>query len=150
RSRTICSPTSCRAARASRCRWGFPTRWMRRHCWRRLTATRSDVLSKSPAVRYRSFTSTISQATHTLRSTNGSFGLWSAGGDDVWLDAYVTDFLTRAREHGFAVPDIGFKLALDRLRNFIANADDPAKDGGRNLAYALYVLARNGAAPIGD
>src|SRR5262249_48309301 len=31
-----------------------------------------------------------------------------------------------------------------------ANANDPAKDGGRNLAYALYVLARNGAAPIGD
>ena len=84
------------------------------------------------------------------QGANGSFGLWSAGGDDVWLDAYVTDFLTRTRERGFAVPDIGFKLALDRLRNFIANADDPAKDGGRNLAYALYVLARNGAAPIGD
>ena len=72
------------------------------------------------------------------------------GGDDVWLDAYVTDFLTRARERGFAVPDIGFKLALDRLRNFVGNAEDPAKDGGRNLAYALYVLARNGAAPVGD
>jgi hypothetical protein len=84
------------------------------------------------------------------QGANGSFGLWSTGGDDVWLDAYVTDFLTRARERGFAVPDIGFKLALDRLRNFVANADDPAKDGGRNLAYALYVLARNGAAPIGD
>jgi hypothetical protein len=84
------------------------------------------------------------------QGANGSFGLWSTGGDDVWLDAYVTDFLTRARERGFAVPDIGFKLALDRLRNFLANADDPAKDGGRNLAYALYVLARNGAAPIGD
>jgi alpha-2-macroglobulin len=84
------------------------------------------------------------------QGANGSFGLWSAGGDDVWLDAYVTDFLTRARERGFAVPDLGFKLALDRLRNFVANADDPAKDGGRNLAYALYVLARNGAAPIGD
>src|SRR4029077_17192419 len=39
------------------------------------------------------------------QGANGSFGLWSAGGDDVWLDAYVTDFLTRAREHGFAVPD---------------------------------------------
>ena len=26
----------------------------------------------------------------------------------------------------------------------------PAKNGGRNLAYALYVLARNGAAPVGD
>ena len=35
---------------------------------------------------------------------DGSFGLWSAGGDDIWLDAYVTDFLTRARERSFAVP----------------------------------------------
>jgi uncharacterized protein YfaS (alpha-2-macroglobulin family) len=84
------------------------------------------------------------------QGSNGSFGLWSAGGDDVWLDAYVTDFLTRARERGFAVPDVGFRLALDRLRNFVGNAEDPAKDGGRNLAYALYVLARNGAAPVGD
>src|SRR5260370_15245486 len=41
------------------------------------------------------------------QGSNGSFGLWSAGGDDVWLDAYVTDFLTRARERGFAVPDVG-------------------------------------------
>jgi uncharacterized protein YfaS (alpha-2-macroglobulin family) len=84
------------------------------------------------------------------QGSNGSFGLWSAGGDDVWLDSYVTDFLTRARERGFAVPDIGFKLALDRLRNFVGNEGDPAKDGGRNLAYALYVLARNGVAPVGD
>jgi hypothetical protein len=84
------------------------------------------------------------------QGSNGSFGLWSAGGDDLWLDAYVTDFLTRARERGFAVPDIAFKLVLDRLRNFVGNAEDPAKDGGRNLAYALYVLARNGAAPVGD
>jgi hypothetical protein len=84
------------------------------------------------------------------QGSNGSFGLWSAGGDDLWLDAYVTDFLTRARERGFAVPDVAFKLALDRLRNFVGNAEDPAKDGGRNLAYALYVLARNGAAPVGD
>jgi alpha-2-macroglobulin len=84
------------------------------------------------------------------QGSNGSFGLWSAGGDDVWLDSYVTDFLTRAREKGFAVSDTGFKLALDRLRNFVGNAEDPTKDGGRNLAYALYVLARNGAAPVGD
>ena len=84
------------------------------------------------------------------QGSNGSFGLWSAGGDDVWLDSYVTDFLTRARERGFAVSDTAFKLGLDRLRNFVANAPDPSKDGGRNLAYALYVLARNGAAPVGD
>src|SRR5881394_2102528 len=84
------------------------------------------------------------------QGSNGSFGLWSAGGDDAWLDAYVTDFLTRAREKGFAVPDISFKSALDRIRNSVVNANEPEKDGGRNLAYGLYVLSRNGAAPIGD
>ena len=84
------------------------------------------------------------------QGSNGSFGLWSAGGDDAWLDAYVTDFLTRAREKGFAVPDILFKSALDRIRNSVVNANEPEKDGGRDLAYGLYVLARNGAAPIGD
>jgi alpha-2-macroglobulin len=84
------------------------------------------------------------------QGSNGSFGLWSSGGDDAWLDAYVTDFLTRAREKGFAVPDVSFKSALDRIRNSVANADEPEKDGGRNLSYGLYVLARNGNAPIGD
>ncbi|KRP92825.1 alpha-2-macroglobulin [Bradyrhizobium yuanmingense] len=84
------------------------------------------------------------------QGSNGSFGLWLAGGDDAWLDAYVTDFLTRAREKGFAVPDVLFKNALDRIRNSVVNADEPEKDGGRDLAYGLYVLARNGAAPIGD
>src|SRR5581483_11511335 len=84
------------------------------------------------------------------QAANGSFGLWGVGGDDAWLDAYVTDFLTRARERGFAVPDIAFRQALDRLRNVVANAPDVSKDGGRNLAYALYVLARNGVAPLGD
>jgi hypothetical protein len=84
------------------------------------------------------------------QGSNGSFGLWSAGGDDPWLDAYVTDFLTRAREKGFTVPDVLFKSALDRVRNSVVNADEPEKDGGGNLAYGLYVLARNGTAPIGD
>jgi uncharacterized protein YfaS (alpha-2-macroglobulin family) len=84
------------------------------------------------------------------QGSNGSFGLWSAGGNDIWLDAYIGDFLTRARERGFAVPDGGFKLALDRLKNYVGNAEDPARNGGRALAYALYVLARNAAAPIGD
>jgi uncharacterized protein YfaS (alpha-2-macroglobulin family) len=84
------------------------------------------------------------------QGSNGSFGLWSAGGEDAWLDSYVTDFLTRAKERGFAVPDTAFKLAIERLRNFVGNAEEPRKTGGRDLAYALYVLARNGAAPVGD
>ncbi len=84
------------------------------------------------------------------QGATGAFGLWSVGGDDAWLDAYVTDFLTRARERGFAVPDTAFKLALDRLRNYVANAPEPGKEGARDVPYALYVLARNGAAPVGD
>src|SRR5262249_30091293 len=84
------------------------------------------------------------------RGSNGWFGLGWAGGGGVWLDAYVSDFLTRARERGFVVPDGAFKLALDRLKNYTANAQEPSRNGGRELAYALYVLARNGAAPLGD
>ena len=83
------------------------------------------------------------------QGSNGSFGLWGPGGGDMWLDAYVTDFLTRARERNFAVPDVAFKLALDNLRNHIAQ-NDPAKNGGSDLAYVYYVLARNGVAPLGD
>jgi uncharacterized protein YfaS (alpha-2-macroglobulin family) len=84
------------------------------------------------------------------QGSDGSFGLWSAGGDDVWLDSYVTDFLTRARERKFVVPDAAFRLALDRLRNSVADLTDAEKNDGSDIAYALYVLARNGIAPIGD
>ena len=80
----------------------------------------------------------------------GAFGLWSPGGSDAWLDSYVTDFLTRARAKGFSVPDDRFKLALSRLRNYVSTAPDVSVDGGLPLSYALYVLARNGMAPVGD
>ena len=83
------------------------------------------------------------------QGSNGSFGLWSPGGEDVWLDAYVTDFLTRARERNFAVPDVAFRLALDRLRNHLGQSD-PAKEVNSEIAYVYYVLARNGVAPLGD
>ena len=53
------------------------------------------------------------------------------------------------KEHGFAVNPLAFTQALDRLQNFIAYAEDFQK-GGEDRAYALYVLARNGRAPIGD
>ena len=56
----------------------------------------------------------------------------------------------RPRKRVCTVPDVLFKSALDRVRNSVVNADEPEKDGGRNLAYGLYVLARNGVAPIGD
>ncbi|KZE36713.1 alpha-2-macroglobulin family protein [Chelatococcus daeguensis] len=84
------------------------------------------------------------------QDSNGSFGLWSVGGDDIWLDAYVTDFLTRAREKGFAVPQTAFDLALERLRNYVANTTEFDQGQGQTLAYAIYVLARNGRPVMGD
>lgn len=83
------------------------------------------------------------------QASNGSFGLWGVGGDDGWLDAYVTDFLTRAREQGYAVPAPAFAMAIDNLRNRLAYVSD-FSDGGEAVAYGLYVLARNGRAAIGD
>jgi len=84
------------------------------------------------------------------QSSSGDFGLWSSYGDgDTWLDAYVTDFLTRARERGYKVPELAFTSALDNLENRLAYASD-FQDGGEGVAYALYVLARNGRASMGD
>ena len=86
------------------------------------------------------------------QSASGAFGMWSADSndEDPWLDAFVTDFLTRARERNFAVPQQAFDQALDRLRNEVVNAPEPSKDNAAALAYALYVLARNGRPVIGD
>lgn len=83
------------------------------------------------------------------QASNGAFGLWRPSSGDFWLDAYVTDFLSRARERGFDVPQIAFTQALDNLRNRINFAPD-FDNGGEDIAYALYVLAREGAAAIGD
>ncbi|MFC2966965.1 alpha-2-macroglobulin family protein [Acidimangrovimonas pyrenivorans] len=85
----------------------------------------------------------------TNQSSNGAFGLWRPGSGDLWLDAYVTDFLSRARAQGFKVPDVAFRAALDNLRNQINYAPDFDKNGGP-YAYALMVLAREGAAAVGD
>lgn len=89
----------------------------------------------------------------TNQGAEGGFGLWGPGNGDLWLDAYVTDFLSRARAQGHAVPDIAFRQALDNLRNQVNYApdfDSSANGGGEALAYALMVLAREGAAAIGD
>ncbi|WP_242500423.1 alpha-2-macroglobulin family protein [Tropicimonas sp. IMCC6043] len=83
------------------------------------------------------------------QSGSGGFGLWGAYDGDLWLDAYVTDFLSRARAQGHAVPGLAFRQAMDNLRNQINYAAD-FDEGGEDLAYALLVLAREGAAPIGD
>lgn len=86
------------------------------------------------------------------QGANGGFGLWSISTDrgDIWLDAFVTDFLTRARERNIAVPQTAFMLALDRLRNKVVNSTEFNAEDRAGIAYALYVLARNGRPVMGD
>ncbi len=83
------------------------------------------------------------------QAASGSFGLWRPGSGDFWLDAYVTDFLARARAEGYAVPDRAFRSAMDNLRNRVNYAPD-FDSGGEEIAYALLVLAREGAASMAD
>jgi uncharacterized protein YfaS (alpha-2-macroglobulin family) len=83
------------------------------------------------------------------QSSTGSFGLWSPGSGDLWLDAYVTDFLTRAREQNYDVPREAMMQALSNLQNSLSY-DVDLEDRGSEIAYALYVLARNKKASVGD
>ncbi|QGY00018.1 alpha-2-macroglobulin family protein [Roseovarius faecimaris] len=85
----------------------------------------------------------------TRQSSNGAFGLWRASSGDFWLDAYVADFLSRAKSKGHDVPQLAFSMAMDNLRNRVNYAPDFDK-GGEDIAYALLVLAREGAASMGD
>jgi alpha-2-macroglobulin len=87
----------------------------------------------------------------TRQGRTGSFGLWGAagGGYDLWLDAYATDVLLRAEAQGATLPAHALPMALNNLRNAVAQAG-AMHDGAAPFAYAFYVLARAGEAAIGD
>ncbi|MBD8614634.1 alpha-2-macroglobulin family protein [Pseudomonas putida] len=93
-----------------------------------------------------------------MQRYNGSFGLWSAEGEEeYWLTAYVTDFLLRARDQGYAVPPEPLKKAGERLLRYLQERDLIEADYSDNLehtrfavqAYAGLVLARSQQAPLG-
>ena len=86
---------------------------------------------------------------YEMQSSTGGFGLWGPSSEDMWLTAYVAEFMTRAREKGFAVREVNYELAIDRLKNTVNNTRD-FKSGGETLAYSLYVLARSGRGVLGD
>ncbi|NKB54236.1 MAG: hypothetical protein GKR97_18830 [Rhizobiaceae bacterium] len=85
----------------------------------------------------------------TFQSASGSFGLWGPGSGDLWLDAYISDFLTRAREKSYIVPEQAMRLAIQNLQNQLAFQNDIKGTGGAQ-AYSLYVLARNRMASASD
>lgn len=77
-----------------------------------------------------------------MQRTDGSFGVWDDSGDTVpFLDAYATDFLLRAKEHGKSVPDFALNGALLWLRDYVRQQHNDEKTLPAT-AYAHYVLAR--------
>jgi alpha-2-macroglobulin len=77
-----------------------------------------------------------------LQRSDGSFGVWSDTGDTMpWLDAYATDFLIRAKEHGKNVPDFAIKSAVSWLHDYVRQEHTETGDLPA-VAYAHYVLAR--------
>lgn len=93
-----------------------------------------------------------------MQRYNGSFGLWGADGDEeYWLTAYVTDFLLRARDQGFAIPPQALKKASERLLRYVQERNLIDVDYSNNAdhtrfavqAYAGMVLARSQQAPLG-
>ncbi|ALV91389.1 MULTISPECIES: alpha-2-macroglobulin family protein [Pantoea] len=93
-----------------------------------------------------------------MQRGNGSFGLWSKeSAEEFWLTAYVTDFLLRASEAGYSVPEGVISRADERLLRYL---QDPSQietswssdaDGLRFSvqSYAGLVLARQQQAPLG-
>ncbi|HSX72282.1 MAG TPA: alpha-2-macroglobulin family protein, partial [Pseudomonas sp.] len=94
-----------------------------------------------------------------MQRYNGSFGLWGSDGEEeFWLTAYVTDFLLRAREQGFAVPPEALEKASERLLRYLQDRHLIDAGYSDNLdhtrfavqAYAGLVLSRSQQAPLGS
>ena len=85
----------------------------------------------------------------SYQNSSGGFSLWGGYRTEPWLSAYVTDFLTRAREKGYEVPGFALRDALRGLRNDLSYRSDLKRDVSAT-AYGLYVLARNRMASAGD
>ena len=93
----------------------------------------------------------------SMQVANGNFSMWGDDDDVVpYITPYVADFLLDAREGGFAVPDTVLQKALNRLSEDLLSGGNQFYGSNfrehlrfANQAYAGYVLARVGRAPLG-
>jgi uncharacterized protein YfaS (alpha-2-macroglobulin family) len=93
-----------------------------------------------------------------MQKTNGGFGYWGSDSHEAhWATVYVTDFLLRAKEQGFYVPQEALSKAVERLQ-YYANSGNI--DYGYSYSfdytnfavksYASLVLAREQKANLGN
>ena len=86
----------------------------------------------------------------TLQDAGGGFGLWNADSKvEDWLSAYAMDFLVRARQEQYLVPETAYQHGLKYLQEQLNTDAFDEKDLSWR-AYDLYVLARAQKAAIGD
>lgn len=93
-----------------------------------------------------------------MQLSNGGFGLWSNNApEELWLTAYVADFMVNAEEQGFAVPKPMMDKALNRLQQYVQHTGGLfSKRYTRNSdhdrfayqSYAAYVLSRYQRVPL--
>jgi uncharacterized protein YfaS (alpha-2-macroglobulin family) len=82
------------------------------------------------------------------QDSNGSIGLWSVGGDDPWLDAYVTDFLTRARERGFRDRQSAAGVVGRDGLAWIADAVEPVNTEFRDDRFTAAFDRKQDSTPV--
>lgn len=83
-----------------------------------------------------------------MQSGAGGFGMWGPYDyrSNSWLGTYAMDFLVRAQEHDYVVPNDSIDRGLNWLKEI---AGRTSRDHWQR-SYAFYVLARSGAANPGD
>jgi uncharacterized protein YfaS (alpha-2-macroglobulin family) len=87
----------------------------------------------------------------TLQDANGGFGLWNPASEvEDWLSAFAMDFLVRAREERYLVPEAAYQHGLTHLQERLNEEEEFNEQNLGWRAYNLYVLARAQKAAIGD
>ena len=86
----------------------------------------------------------------TMQLSNGGFALWPGGESvDGWGTVYATHFLVEARRAGHLVDSALYDDAVAYLAGFVGSTGSPRPGRLLRTVYALYVLARAGAAEQG-
>ncbi len=90
-----------------------------------------------------------------LQLPGGAFAAWPGNSEAApWVSIYTTHFLTEAKKSGAPVPEDLMESALSWVRQFLPSLpeNDTEEALAENLtlkAYASYVLALAGEAPLG-
>ena len=87
-----------------------------------------------------------------MQTSEGGFGMWSSDSYvSEWGTAYAMDFLIRARDKGFDVPEAALARGVASLRKIVNfSSDKPSDYYLATAAYGLYVLSAVGEADAGS